>query len=118
MKGWICFHSYKESNIPRHPCFELVANSEQILNVRVSRRLLTMEKTRHYQVPVNFSYIITALIFYKCMFMQEAVGYDDGAMDVVCIVRFLLLCLHLLCCCVCTDKDLIKNRSTVLKARL
>ena len=35
-------------DIPSHPCFRLVANSEQILTKRWSRRLLTMEKVKEY----------------------------------------------------------------------
>ncbi|BBN04731.1 tRNA (guanine10-N2)-methyltransferase [Marchantia polymorpha subsp. ruderalis] len=34
--------------LPKHPCFTLIANSEQILSSRYSRCLLTMEKTSKY----------------------------------------------------------------------
>ena len=35
---------YREEEVPRHPALRLVANSEQVLNARYSRRLITMEK--------------------------------------------------------------------------
>ncbi|XP_034250406.1 tRNA (guanine(10)-N2)-methyltransferase homolog isoform X2 [Thrips palmi] len=35
---------YNEENMPKHPCLELVANSEQVLSAYVCRRLLTYEK--------------------------------------------------------------------------
>ncbi len=35
---------YREEEIPQHPSLRLVANSEQVLNARYSRRLITMEK--------------------------------------------------------------------------
>ena len=35
---------YKEEEVPRHPALRLVANSEQVLTTRYSRRLITMEK--------------------------------------------------------------------------
>ncbi|KAK8316847.1 hypothetical protein V6Z12_A13G070600 [Gossypium hirsutum] len=37
-----------EDHFPEHPCFELVATSEQILSSRYSRVLLTMVKTSSY----------------------------------------------------------------------
>eukprot|EP00271_Cylindrocystis_brebissonii_P008870 TRINITY_DN23399_c0_g1_i1.p1 TRINITY_DN23399_c0_g1~~TRINITY_DN23399_c0_g1_i1.p1 ORF type:complete len:512 (+),score=78.13 TRINITY_DN23399_c0_g1_i1:226-1761(+) len=37
-----------EMALPRHPCLRMVANTEQILTKRWSRRLLTMEKIRPY----------------------------------------------------------------------
>ncbi|XP_067929849.1 tRNA (guanine(10)-N2)-methyltransferase homolog [Watersipora subatra] len=36
---------YDEDNIPRHPCFQLVSNCEQIISTHISRRLLTFKKT-------------------------------------------------------------------------
>ncbi|KAJ9585076.1 hypothetical protein L9F63_020584 [Diploptera punctata] len=35
---------YTEDKLPTHPCFKLVANSEQVLTTYTSRRLLTLEK--------------------------------------------------------------------------
>lgn len=37
-----------ESHFPKHPCFTLIASSEQILSTRWSRCLITMEKTAKY----------------------------------------------------------------------
>ncbi|CAL8463394.1 g2928 [Coccomyxa elongata] len=39
---------YREEEIPQHPSLRLVANSEQVLNARYSRRLITMEKVLAY----------------------------------------------------------------------
>ncbi|OWF53424.1 tRNA (guanine(10)-N2)-methyltransferase homolog [Mizuhopecten yessoensis] len=41
--------SYKEENIPTHPCLHRIANCEQALNCRISRRLITMEKVRPFE---------------------------------------------------------------------
>ena len=35
---------YREEEIPQHPALRLIANSEQILSTKFSRRLITMEK--------------------------------------------------------------------------
>ena len=45
---WMPTHimTYDESLLPTHPCFKLFSNDEQQLNRTVSRRLLTMVKTR------------------------------------------------------------------------
>lgn len=45
---WMPTHivTYDESLIPTHPCFTLFSNDEQQLNQTVSRRLLTLVKTR------------------------------------------------------------------------
>ncbi|XP_077990460.1 tRNA (guanine(10)-N(2))-methyltransferase TRMT11-like [Glandiceps talaboti] len=40
---------YSLNQIPAHPCLCLVANSEQILNGQISRRLITMEKVKEIQ---------------------------------------------------------------------
>ncbi|XP_033726459.1 tRNA (guanine(10)-N2)-methyltransferase homolog isoform X2 [Pecten maximus] len=40
---------YKEENIPTHPCLCRVANCEQVLNCRISRRLITMEKVQPFE---------------------------------------------------------------------
>ena len=37
---------YREEEIPQHPALRLVANSEQVLSTKFSRRLITMEKVR------------------------------------------------------------------------
>lgn len=39
---------YSEEELPRHPALEMVANCEQMLTSRYSRRLITMEKVRGY----------------------------------------------------------------------
>eukprot|EP00029_Vermamoeba_vermiformis_P002226 TRINITY_DN12601_c0_g1_i1.p1 TRINITY_DN12601_c0_g1~~TRINITY_DN12601_c0_g1_i1.p1 ORF type:complete len:600 (+),score=172.00 TRINITY_DN12601_c0_g1_i1:31-1830(+) len=39
---------YKDSDLPQHPCFKVVANSEQPLSSKYSRRLITVEKVIAY----------------------------------------------------------------------
>lgn len=41
---------YDPDLLPEHPCLETVANSEQILNLHSSRRLITMQKTMEPKV--------------------------------------------------------------------
>ena len=59
----VYIRSYKASNIAQHRCLRLVANSEQILNSRVSRRLITMQKIHHYQACSKLLYKIFYLVF-------------------------------------------------------
>jgi hypothetical protein len=64
--------SYKESDLPRHPCFKVIANSEQPLSTKFCRRLITMEKItpfdpeKHANVPVSF--VSTLLRLYQRFF--------------------------------------------------
>ena len=39
---------YSDADVPRHPCLALLANAEQVLSLRLRRRLITMEKTCAY----------------------------------------------------------------------
>ncbi|KAK9831589.1 hypothetical protein WJX74_001554 [Apatococcus lobatus] len=41
-------HLYQETILPTHPALKMVANSEQILTQRYSRRLITMQKVAEY----------------------------------------------------------------------
>lgn len=41
---------YSEHQLPTHPCLELVANSEQVLSIYTSRRLLTYKKIQDPKV--------------------------------------------------------------------
>ncbi len=61
---------YREEEVPRHPALRLVANSEQVLTARYSRRLITLEKVpalytpgRHYQRSLVASLIQMCLNF-------------------------------------------------------
>eukprot|EP00850_Spirogloea_muscicola_P000378 SM000001S04780 [mRNA] locus=s1:2135765:2141850:- [translate_table: standard] len=47
--------SYRDDELPMHPCFTLVANCEQVLTQRWSRRLLTMEKCAPYSLEVELA---------------------------------------------------------------
>jgi tRNA (guanine10-N2)-methyltransferase len=44
---------YKEEELPCHPSMELIANSEQILTSKYSRRLLTMKKVKTYDAILS-----------------------------------------------------------------
>ena len=55
----LCTCSYKASNIGRHRCLRLVANSEQMFNCRIARRMITMEKVDHYQARAAFSCVLS-----------------------------------------------------------
>lgn len=39
-----CTHEYTDAELPTHPCFEVIANSEQVLALKFRRRLITMKK--------------------------------------------------------------------------
>ncbi|XP_022287860.2 tRNA (guanine(10)-N(2))-methyltransferase TRMT11-like isoform X1 [Crassostrea virginica] len=54
---WFPVHraAYKEENIPHHPCMKLVSNCEQVLNIRISRRLITMQKVQPYREDQNLA---------------------------------------------------------------
>lgn len=60
--SWIPVYKaeYDPEKLPKHPCFRLIANSEQTLTGHTSRRLLTWEKMSeprsedHPDVPVTF----------------------------------------------------------------
>eukprot|EP01119_Soliformovum_irregulare_P023685 TRINITY_DN8320_c0_g2_i1.p1 TRINITY_DN8320_c0_g2~~TRINITY_DN8320_c0_g2_i1.p1 ORF type:complete len:481 (-),score=122.02 TRINITY_DN8320_c0_g2_i1:242-1552(-) len=41
-------NEYTEEDLPLHPCFEMIANSEQPLTMKWRRRLITMIKIREY----------------------------------------------------------------------
>lgn len=38
---------YNEEELPQHPALRLIANSEQVLSTKFSRRLITMQKVTH-----------------------------------------------------------------------
>ena len=44
---------YKESDLPRHPCFKLISNSLQQITLRWGRRLITMEKCVEYDPALH-----------------------------------------------------------------
>jgi tRNA (guanine10-N2)-methyltransferase len=53
---------YDPDLLPEHPCLETIANSEQILNLHSSRRLITMQKIM--EPKVRFWHITTHVIEY------------------------------------------------------
>jgi tRNA (guanine10-N2)-methyltransferase len=59
---------YKDSDVPLHPCLKLLANSEQVLSMRLRRRLITMEKIMdfdpsiHTDVTVRINVCVVAAI--------------------------------------------------------
>ena len=48
----ICREEYSDHRVPRHPCLELEANCEQILNTHSSRRLVILKKAREPLVNI------------------------------------------------------------------
>eukprot|EP00300_Choanocystis_sp_HF-7_P002324 c11786_g1_i2.p1 GENE.c11786_g1_i2~~c11786_g1_i2.p1 ORF type:complete len:303 (+),score=80.92 c11786_g1_i2:460-1368(+) len=58
---------YQDEQLPAHPCFKLISNSEQKLTLRWSRRLITMEKitepTSEMSATVNTSYDVRDSLF-------------------------------------------------------
>ncbi|KAK8831872.1 hypothetical protein WA577_001929 [Blastocystis sp. JDR] len=50
------FGAHGKEEVPRHPCFELVANSEDKLTQLISRRLVTMKKVRAYEAERREEY--------------------------------------------------------------
>jgi len=60
---------YQDENIPQHPCLRQVYNCEQVLNTTVSRRLVTMEKVKDFQVSVvsiDFQYTLCGILTIYC----------------------------------------------------
>jgi len=54
LKGRLVFllpttYDFCDADLPRHPCLTVIANSEQPLNQKMGRRLITMEKVRDFQ---------------------------------------------------------------------
>ena len=43
-------YDFVDADLPRHPCLEPCANSEQPLTMKMGRRLITMEKRQEYIV--------------------------------------------------------------------
>lgn len=44
------FFRYTEEMVPWHPCLQLISNCEQKLSSHTSRRLITMEKVKTFEV--------------------------------------------------------------------
>ena len=49
MPGCSVDRRHDRDAVPVHPCLELVANSEDKLTLLISRRLITMVKTKEYE---------------------------------------------------------------------
>jgi tRNA (guanine10-N2)-methyltransferase len=41
---------FQENDLPIHPCLKIIANSEQILSLKMRRRLITMIKIKEYNL--------------------------------------------------------------------
>jgi len=50
---------YKDSDVPSHPCLKLLSNSEQVLSLRLRRRLITMEKVLQFHPSLHSDTKIT-----------------------------------------------------------
>jgi len=46
-------NTYQPSDIPKHPCFNLISNCEQVINTKWSRRLITMEKITQFDPSIH-----------------------------------------------------------------
>jgi len=67
--------NYVESDLPLHPCLQIVANSPQIMSSLWARRLITMEKIKEYSVDGSLrgcsiwtAYIYTRQTTRCCLF--------------------------------------------------
>mmetsp|Transcript_7434 Transcript_7434/g.8544 ORF Transcript_7434/g.8544 Transcript_7434/m.8544 type:complete len:267 (-) Transcript_7434:425-1225(-) len=52
----VATESYTDELLPTHPCLRLVANSEDFLTMKISRRLITMEKVFPYEPGLRNEY--------------------------------------------------------------
>lgn len=50
---------FKESDIPVHPCLQLISNSEEPLSLKWSRRLITMEKVIEFDPSLHSNFKIS-----------------------------------------------------------
>lgn len=72
---------YRESDLPHHPCFRLVANSLQQITLRWGRRLLTMEKTLEFDPELHGNLVPADVI--TTSGGGGAVAVADGFFDFV-----------------------------------
>lgn len=61
---------YTEDMLPTHPCFKLIANSEQVLTTYTSRRLLTLEKQEEPQETFTGSGLNMAVEDFRAKFFK------------------------------------------------
>lgn len=47
---------YCDADVPSHPCLEVIANAENPLNLMLSRRMIVMRKTQHYETARRLEY--------------------------------------------------------------
>lgn len=52
-------NDFKNSDLPDHPCFKLIANSQQFLTLKYSRRLVTYEKIIEFDEALHSDFKIT-----------------------------------------------------------
>eukprot|EP01100_Stratorugosa_tubuloviscum_P014221 TRINITY_DN7465_c1_g1_i2.p1 TRINITY_DN7465_c1_g1~~TRINITY_DN7465_c1_g1_i2.p1 ORF type:complete len:338 (-),score=128.45 TRINITY_DN7465_c1_g1_i2:33-1046(-) len=50
---WFPTLRHKKTEFPKHPCLDLICESEQSLNSKYCRRLITLEKTRNYDISLQ-----------------------------------------------------------------
>ena len=76
---------YGEDKLPMHPCFQLVANSEQVLTTYTSRRLLTLEKLQEpkvkYYTNLRFISIYFVSVF-KCLTVCYQAWHVSSVADI------------------------------------
>ncbi|XP_021925227.1 tRNA (guanine(10)-N2)-methyltransferase homolog isoform X2 [Zootermopsis nevadensis] len=61
---------YSEDKLPMHPCFHLVANSEQALTTYTSRHLLTLEKVQDPQMEYTGSHVNALMRDFRAKFFH------------------------------------------------
>lgn len=61
---------YSEDKLPMHPCFRLVANSEQVLTTYTSRRLLTLEKLQEPEEGYSGAGVNSLVEDFRAKFFQ------------------------------------------------
>lgn len=72
---------HDRSAVPDHPCLELVANSEDKLTLLISRRLITMVKTKEYEKERGEEYRAVT----RKSLEEKGISYND-LMKTVCSV--------------------------------
>ncbi|MBN3305748.1 TRM11 methyltransferase, partial [Amia calva] len=85
---------YKEEIIPQHPCLKLISNCEQTLSSHTSRRLITMEKLKEFEVSV---YAVPLTFFFSllCEFLCVCMRGLAYAFVGVCVYSFcMILCAY------------------------
>lgn len=80
---------YDPAEIPTHPMLRLIANCEQVLSTRYSRRLITMEKVRPYNAA-------EAAAFHEAAGPPRC-GLEEGEREWTCVALLVTSFLNYAC---------------------